>query len=98
MNTKNKSISELFEANKKFRGFIVIPENKIINRWSDDGIFEEDIYEEYPIRELQYPSTAETNHCLVLVPGSKIHVGIKILSAFGLISETSLHQHIQKAD
>ena len=83
LNTKNSSIVELIQANKKFRGFIVIPENKIIDRWSDDGFFEEDIYEKYPIRELQYPSTAETNHCLVLVPGSKIHVGLKILSAFG---------------
>ena len=46
--------------------------------------------------EIWYPSTAETNHCLVLVPGSKIHVGIKILT-FGF-SGISLHQHIQKAD
>jgi transcriptional regulator with XRE-family HTH domain len=81
--TTTASLTELIQAGSLFRTFVVIPPSEILSRWCNDGVFENDIYDEFPLADLRAPSISETVECLVAVPAHRVDVGIKILSAFG---------------
>lgn len=77
------TLPELLSQGAIFRTFVVIPPKELLSRWGDQGIFESDIAEQFPLMELRSPSLTETVLCLLAVPANQVDAGLKMLSAFG---------------
>jgi len=93
---KIETLSNLLSNNSKFRTFVVKLPKELISRWGNEGLFEFEISEEFPIHELRYPSVSEPDICLMIVPINKVNVGLKVLSSFGFnYRDTFIPNHDQ---
>ncbi len=81
--SRKTTLDEVLSNREVFRTIVVTLDSEQISKWGDDGVFEEDIREEFPLHEVRSPSTTESVVCLIKVPIKKIDVGIKVLEAFG---------------
>jgi hypothetical protein len=81
--SKERSLTECLNEGYKFRSFVIDLPNNLISRWGNEGVFETDIGEEFPLYDLRTPSNSESVHCLLVISSKKIDVGIKILRSFG---------------
>ena len=82
--TNNKTtLNEILESGEVFKTFVVTPSDELLSRWGDDGYFDTDIFDEFPLVELRSPSLTETLECFIVVPAHHVGTGIKILSGFG---------------
>ena len=79
----SKTIDEYLSDKERFRSFVVCPDEMQMQRWSDVGLFQIDIAEEFPLHDLRTPSVAETVSCFVRVKMNRIDTGIKLLNAWG---------------
>ena len=77
------TLSKLIEKKKIFRTFYINLTPSVVSRWGDDGFFDYNIHEDFPLHELRSISTVHTVLCLMKVPMNKIDVGIKVLNSFG---------------
>jgi hypothetical protein len=82
-NSQCKSLDEHLKDNVRFRSFVVIPSEKQISRWSDDGYFAHDISEEFPLHDLRTPSMKLSVSCLIKIRMRNIDTGLKLLNAWG---------------
>lgn len=77
------NLSHMIEGNETFRSFLVLPDRGVLSKWSDESIFDTDVYDDFPIADLRTPSISEVVQCFIRVPVKDIEVGLKILSGFG---------------
>lgn len=77
------ALPDLLSQGAIFRTFVVVPPKELLSRWGDQGIFESDIAEQFPLLDLRSPSLTETVLCLLAVPANQVDAGLKMLSAFG---------------
>jgi hypothetical protein len=93
---KTETLTNLLSINSKFRTFVIKLPKELISRWGNEGLFEFEISEEFPIHELRYPSVSEPDICLMIVPINKVNVGLKVLSSFGFnYRDTFIPNHDQ---
>lgn len=85
-----KTLTELIEDKLRFRSFVVIPTDEQISLWGDNGYFQMDIANDFPLHDLRTPSIIETISCLIKVRMNKIDVGIKLLSTWGFSYRNSI--------
>ena len=79
----SKTIEEYLDDKSRFRSFVVIPSEKQIARWSDIGLLQNDIAEEFPLQDLRSPSVNERLSCLIKIQMNHIDTGIKLLNSWG---------------
>ena len=77
------SLSECIEKGYRFRSFIIDLPNDLISHWGNEGVFEEDIENEFPLHKIRTPSNDQSVQCLLIIPSKKIDVGLKIINSFG---------------
>jgi hypothetical protein len=78
-----ETLDEYLADNTRFRSFVVIPPDRLMRKWSDNGYFASDIAEEFSLHDLRAPSMAETLSCLIKVKMRDIETGIKLINAWG---------------
>ena len=92
-----KNIKTYLKENKKFGSFVIIPSERQIKSWSDNGLFPSEISNEIPLHELRIPSISQTLCCFIKVKLKKIETGIKLLNAWGFTFRDILVPCINKA-
>jgi len=80
---KTTSLSECIHNGYRFRSFVIDLPNELISRWGNEGFFEEDIENEFPLHKIRTPSNDQSVQCLLIIPSKKIEVGLKIINSFG---------------
>ena len=78
-----KTLEEHLKAKVRFRCFVIVPSDKQISRWGNEGYFPNDIAEEFPLHDLRAPSMKQPVSCLIKVKMRDIETGIKLLNAWG---------------
>lgn len=82
-NVEAKNLKELIQNGNLFRTFLIIPPNELLTKWGDDGVFADDIHNQFPIAELRGMSSLEVINCLICVRSKQIDTAIKILYSCG---------------
>ena len=80
---KYSSIQEMVEQGVKVRTIVVSPPQDLLTKWSDMGFSSSDIDEEFPVSELRGRSEVQSINYFVVVPNSRVDVGLKILRSGG---------------
>ena len=78
-----KTLEDHLSDNVRFRCFVIMPSDSQINRWSNEGLFANDIAEDFPLHDLRAPSMKQSVSCLIKIKMKDIDTGIKLLSAWG---------------
>ena len=77
------TLSELIDTNSLFRTIVIIPPSELLSKWGDDGMFYDDVYNDFPISDLRGMSLDTPINCFVIVKSSRIDVAIKLLISSG---------------
>lgn len=77
------SIHEMVDQGVKVRTIVLIPPQDLLTKWSDMGLSTSDIDEEFPVSELRGRSEVKPISYFVVVPNSRVDVGLKILRSGG---------------
>ena len=78
-----KTLEEHLADKVRFRSFVIIPTDSQISRWSNEGLFPNDIAEDFPLHDLRAPSMRHAVSCLIKVKMKDLDVGMKLLNAWG---------------
>lgn len=78
-----KTLEDHLADKVRFRSFVIMPTDSQISRWSNEGLFANDIAEEFPLHDLRAPSMKQPVSCLIKVKMRDIETGIKLLNAWG---------------
>ncbi len=78
-----KDLKELIQKGNLFRTFVIIPPTDLLTKWGDDGVFADDIHNQFPIADLRGMSSLEVINCLICVRSKQIDIAIKILYSCG---------------
>lgn len=82
-NSEANTLKELIDKGNLFRTFVIIPPSELLTKWGDDGVFADDIHNQFPIAELRGMSSLEVINCLICVRSKQIDTAIKILYSCG---------------
>jgi hypothetical protein len=83
LTSKIGNLTELIEANVKFRTIFIDPPSSLIGKACDQDFFASDIAAQYPVADLRAPSSSKTLQGFVYCPAFQIDGGLKILDACG---------------
>lgn len=77
------SIHAMVADGVKVRTFLLLPPTDLLTKWSDLGYPTSAMHEEFPVADLRGRSEVTPINCFVLVPNTRLDVGLKLLRSSG---------------
>jgi len=80
---KYERLSDLVDKGVKVKTILLSPSSKQLSKWGNEGFFENDIRDEFPMHHIRGTTNNGSICCFIEVDNGNLDVGIKLLNTFG---------------
>ena len=78
-----EKLDQLIDKGVKVKTILLSPSSSQLTKWANEGVFENDIRDEFPLHHVRGTTNNGSICCFIEVDNSNLDVGIKLLNTFG---------------